>query len=310
MPDPVNLRTSEWDVADEHPSSLTVVSGIKWVIDGTPIEELALQTHSYPGRPGWRGRLDFPMPAMRTMLATALRGGQQSLFHVVGEGATSAVISLMEKLAPAENWRDRRVRIEHGSGITGAMVERARRLGIVIGQPRVEGGSPFRTWQRAGIPLAYGSDNSPNPFLDLMLVITSPTDPSEALSREEAVTMFTRGSAYAEFQEDQKGTLAPGRLADLAVLSQDIFSVRPDALPATTSVLTMVGGRVVYQAISSENGLARRVAVRRASALHSPGGAVAGQRVDHKNHRKEPHHESTGSAGQCAAGDECPAGLR
>jgi predicted amidohydrolase YtcJ len=245
---------------DAHPSSLTAVSGVKWVIDGTPIEGLALQDHTYPGRPGWRGRLDFPPDAMRVMLADALHGDQQLLFHVVGDGATSTLISLMEQLAPADQWRGRRVRIEHGAGITGPMIERARRLGIVVGQPRVEGGSPFRTWQRAGIPLAYGSDNSPNPFFDLMLVITSPGDPSEALSREEEVTMFTRGSAYAEFQEKQKGTLAPGMLADLAVLSQDIFSVTANALPATTSLLTMVGGTVVYEASPSGRAGARPVA--------------------------------------------------
>lgn len=72
--------------------------------------------------------------------------------------------------------------------------------------------------------------------------------PDEAITIEEAVTAYTRGSAYAEFQEWQKGSLKPGYLADLAVLSQDIFTVPPPALLSTTSVLTLVGGEVVWDA--------------------------------------------------------------
>ena len=72
--------------------------------------------------------------------------------------------------------------------------------------------------------------------------------PNEALTREQAVIAYTAGSAYAEMTEKQKGTLVPGMLADLAVLSQDIFTIPLDQLPAVRSVLTMVGGSIVYQA--------------------------------------------------------------
>jgi predicted amidohydrolase YtcJ len=68
------------------------------------------------------------------------------------------------------------------------------------------------------------------------------------LTREQAVTAYTAGSAYAEREELQKGTLAPGRLADLAVLSQDIFTVHFSLIPGTESVLTMVDGRIVWDA--------------------------------------------------------------
>jgi predicted amidohydrolase YtcJ len=83
-----------------------------------------------------------------------------------------------------------------------------------------------------------------------MFATIHPNVPSEALSREQAVVVYTRGSAYAEFAEREKGTLAPGMLADLAVLSQDIFSVPPQALPATTSVLTLIGGRIVHDSLT------------------------------------------------------------
>jgi predicted amidohydrolase YtcJ len=77
---------------------------------------------------------------------------------------------------------------------------------------------------------------------------THPDRPSEALTREEAVIAYTLGSAYAELLEGDKGSLAKGKLADLAVLSQDIFTVPVEQLPSTVSILTMIGGAIVYEA--------------------------------------------------------------
>jgi predicted amidohydrolase YtcJ len=84
-----------------------------------------------------------------------------------------------------------------------------------------------------------------NPFLNLMFATTYPWKPVEALTREQALAAYTQGSAYAEFAEKQKGTLEPGKLADLAVLSQNILEVAAEALPATEAVLTMVGGKII-----------------------------------------------------------------
>ncbi|HEX5869843.1 MAG TPA: amidohydrolase family protein, partial [Longimicrobium sp.] len=109
---------------------------------------------------------------------------------------------------------------------------------------------PLRSVLAAGVPLAFGSDGPNNPFLNLMLALIHPTHPDEALTMEQAVTAYTRGSAYAEFAEGEKGTLAPGMLADVAVLSQDIFTVPPQALPGTTSVLTLVGGAIVHDTLT------------------------------------------------------------
>ena len=81
-----------------------------------------------------------------------------------------------------------------------------------------------------------------------MLASIHPARPSEAITREQAVTAYTSTSAYAEFAEKEKGSLAAGMLADLAVLSQDIFQGPPQELPKTKSVLTLVGGNVVYDA--------------------------------------------------------------
>ncbi|HEY0780765.1 MAG TPA: amidohydrolase family protein, partial [Gemmatirosa sp.] len=180
------------------------------------------------------------------MLQEALQpGAAQLCLHIAGDSTAALVLNIMEALAPDSVWRPRRVRFEHGGQIAGPQIARARRLGVVIAQPRAEG-APLRAWTSAGIPVAYGSDMLRNPFYYVMAAVTEPTVPGQAISREAAVAMLTRAPAYAEFTERDKGTLAPGMLADLAVLSQDVFTVPPEALPGTTSVLTVVGGRVVY----------------------------------------------------------------
>src|SRR5258708_867667 len=107
---------------------------------------------------------------------------------------------------------------------------------------------PLKSLLAANIPLALGSDGMMNPFLGILLATTHPARPSEAISREQAVEAYTRGSAFAEFAENDKGTIAAGKLADLAVLSQDIFKVSNDALPKTVSLITIVGGKIVYDA--------------------------------------------------------------
>ena len=98
----------------------------------------------------------------------------------------------------------------------------------------------------ARIPVALGSDGPTNPYLNIMFASLDPNRPSEAITREQAVVAYTLTSAYAEFAEKDKGSLEPGKLADLTVLSQDIFTVDVSDLPKTESVLTMVGGKVVY----------------------------------------------------------------
>jgi predicted amidohydrolase YtcJ len=115
---------------------------------------------------------------------------------------------------------------------------------------RAEKSQPLRSLLSAGIPVVLSSDEDgeSNPFLEIMLATLHPNHPSEALSRQQAVIAYTLSAAYAEFREKDKGSLEPGKLADLAVLSQDIFAVPTANLPETVSVLTMVGGKTVYDA--------------------------------------------------------------
>jgi predicted amidohydrolase YtcJ len=86
-----------------------------------------------------------------------------------------------------------------------------------------------------------------NPFPNIMAASIHPSRPTEAVPRETAVRAYTFGSAFAEFADDEKGTLAKGKLADLTVLSQDIFAAAVPELPKTQSELTIVGGKIVYE---------------------------------------------------------------
>jgi predicted amidohydrolase YtcJ len=246
-------------------------SGIKWIADGTPIERGAYLDEDYQDRPGVRGRLDLPSAAMPDILAQALSGPpqrRQLLFHGVGDGAIEAILGSLESSGGGEVWDRRRTRIEHADLLfpenfarmrdNGAMVvQNARHLTLVPVwasrfAPAIFGQlEPLRSLLDLGIPLALGTDaigQVASPWVDVMLAAIHPTHPAEALTVEQAITAFTAGSAAAEFEEHRKGSLAPGNVADLAVLSQDPFSAPLPALPATGSLLTMVGGQVVWDA--------------------------------------------------------------
>ena len=99
----------------------------------------------------------------------------------------------------------------------------------------------------AGIPVALGSDGPPNPWLDVMLAVVHPAMPAEAITVEQAIEAYTLGAAFAEGTEQEKGSLTPGKLADLVALSQDPFEIPPDQLPATRSLMTVIGGDVVLE---------------------------------------------------------------
>ncbi len=251
------------DAAAKQAPAKVRVEGPKWMLDGTPIEQNSLQRESYGNRPGWHGRSNFTDRQLKEILLLALARPTHLALHVVGDAETDRLLKIMEELAPASAWQAKRIRIEHGDGIRQNTTEQAARLGVVViqnpthlGLPPVAGekildrSMPLKSLVAAGIPLAFGSDGGPkeqNPFLNLMLATLYSAEPGEALTREAALTAYTAGGAFAEGQEQRKGRIALGLAADLAVLSQDILTVPVQQLPATTSLLTLVDGEVIFE---------------------------------------------------------------
>ena len=257
--------------AKEGSGDMVTPSGIKWITDGTPIERRAFLDEDYADRPGVRGSFNLPANRMAEILDQSLDGSphqRQLLFHGVGDGAIDTLLDALDASGGHEVWSGRRTRIEHGDLLFSNNYARAASNGVTVVQngrhlaltavfaqrftPAIFSQlEPLQSLLTAGIPVALGTDGIGqvvSPWLDVFLVSIHPTHPSEALSVEQAVTAYTRGSATAEFQEHRKGTLSRGMLADLAVLSQDPFSLPPPALPGTRSLMTVVGGRILYDA--------------------------------------------------------------
>jgi predicted amidohydrolase YtcJ len=245
-------------------SPLVTVSGTKWIIDGTPVERLALLRAPYADAAATRGRANVTDRDLRGFLARALDAGEQPMLHAVGDGAIAMVLDALQDTG-AVRWKALRPRLEHGDLLQAADFARAARMGVVLvqnpshfmiapllqqrlGAARTAATDRVKEAIAAGVPLAIGSDGVTSPFLNIMFAAMNPTSPSQALTVEESVAAYTRGSAFAEFAERRKGTIAAGMLADVALLSQDIFKVAVPDLPRTTSVLTIVNGRIVHEA--------------------------------------------------------------
>ena len=255
--------TTEDRAERAHPTPLLTASGVKWILDGTPVERSAAMMQPYSDKPATSGELNFSKKEMEEILRESLAGNDELMCHVVGDRTMREFVSALDATGGKEVWSKRRVRIEHGDGITPDLIGRCRELGLVVvqnpthlalrelmdqrfGANRVNQLFPLRSLLDAEIPIALGSDGPSNPYLNILLATTDPVRPQEAITREQAVIAYTRTSAYAEFAEKDKGTLEPGKLADLAVLSQDIFKVSAADLPKTESVLTILGGTIVY----------------------------------------------------------------
>jgi predicted amidohydrolase YtcJ len=259
-----NIQALPKAATPSRPDARVRLFGVKYILDGTPIERGAAQKGGYADKPDQRTTINFSDDEIRQMLEIARASGEPLLLHVAGDAPLDAVLRVMESQGGLDSWKSSRIRFEHGDGIMPDLFDALVLAGIVVvqnpthftltdvlrarlGPRRIAGYQPWASLAAAGIPIAIGSDGALNPFLNIMLAATHPMHPAEAITRERAVIAYTRGAAYAERAEDVKGTLAPGMLADIAVLSRNIFEIALDQLPSVESVLTIVGGDVVYE---------------------------------------------------------------
>jgi predicted amidohydrolase YtcJ len=279
---PIRVRLIPFPLADpaselcDLSAGMVRCSGVKFIVDGTPVERLAFMREPYSDAPTTIGRLNFPDVGLNPAVLLAAR--VQPMYHAVGDGAIDTLLSSLDRMITTRDVggrivpqgetshdlvRSLRPRLEHADMMEPGHFDLAKKLGVVVVQnpshfmipevirarvgDRIKRFAMVKSIVAAGIPLALGSDGPLNPFLNIMFATMNPSNAAEALTVEQAVDAYTRGSAYAEATERSKGTLAPGMLADLAMLSQDIFTIPAAELAKTTSVLTVVGGRVVHE---------------------------------------------------------------
>ena len=246
---PLRVRTILFPLTDPMRASLQRGGAVKFILDGTPIERgAALRTAKYAD--GTQGKENFA--DLGPFVKMAVDNDNQLLVHASGDKTVASALRAFQKAGL------KRPRLEHGDGLQKDLFPVALSTGAVVVVNPTH--FPFRGTYPAGqymlgaslakakIPLAIGSDGPMNPGLNLMFATARPDQPAESLSREDALRAYTSGSAYAELMETKKGKIAPGMLADLAVLSQDVLTVPAEMLPDTVSVLTIIDGKVVWEA--------------------------------------------------------------
>jgi predicted amidohydrolase YtcJ len=254
------------------------LGALKGFADGSLGSTTAFFFEPYSDAPGTSGLLSDemqPIGAMRDRLVGADGAGLQICLHAIGDRAISTVLDLFEDVLAANGLRDRRWRIEHAQHVAAKDFRRFAALGVIasvqpyhaiddgrwaegrIGPERARTTYAFRSFLDAGVRLALGTDwyvGSLDPLQTLYAAVTRATldgkrpggwVPEQRITLAEAVSAYTAGAAYAEFQEKDKGRLVPGQLADLVVLDQDVFSIPPERLREVKVDLTVVGGRVV-----------------------------------------------------------------
>ena len=182
----------------------------------------------------------------RTRLMAADHAGLQLCVDATGEATPSQVLDLFDDIVRANGGRDRRFRIERAPRLSPKDVDRFASLNVVASlQPFITRTTDgFRALVDTGVRLALGSDWPAAP-LDPLLTLHAAT--KQKLTVAEALSAYTRGSAFAEFQESEKGTIARGQLADMVILSDDILSIPPARIADVSVLTTIVGGKVVHQ---------------------------------------------------------------
>jgi len=251
---------------------------VKWFTDGALGSGTAAMLEPYAGQGEDRGLLRLSSEEIAEILRRANAAGLACAFHAIGDAANRHVVEALEQVRREGGKTGAlRHRIEHGQHIHPDDVVRMGRLGvIVVAQPthladdmvlcesklgeRARWAYPFAALLRAGAHLAFSSDSPIADFSPLTAIYHAVTrrrldghpgpegfEPAQRLTVAQAVAAYTTGAAYASGEEAIKGSLTPGRLADLVVLSQDLFALPPIELLNTAVVATMVGGRFVHR---------------------------------------------------------------
>lgn len=253
--------------------------GFKAFMDGSLGSTTALFFQPYSDAPSSSGLSaddNIPEGKLQKDVIDADAEGLQCSVHAIGDRANNLLLNYFESAEQKNGQRDRRFRIEHAQHLLASDIPRFGKLGVIasvqpyhtiddgrwaekrIGPERIKTTYAFRSLMDSGAKVVFGSDwpVAPlSPLLGIYAAVTRETIdgknpkgwvPEQKVTVEEAVRAYTSSGAYAEFSERDKGTLEPGKLADIVILDKNIFEIDPDQIAKTSVVYTIAGGRIVY----------------------------------------------------------------
>jgi len=244
---------------------------LKAFMDGSLGSRTAALLAPYSDDPGNRGLLRYQQAELDALAIERARAGFQLGFHAIGDAAARMALNAFEAAQAASPDADPRHRIEHLQVVADEDFARMRRLGVVasvqpshllddqrwaadrLGSERLQQSYPWRSFLDRGIVLAFGTDVPVAPVDPLHTLCAALTrgdgypPASERLCLEQGLHACTLGAAFAEFAEDRKGSLAPGKLADFVVLSDDLDVIPPSGIPNVQVHRCVIGGRTRFE---------------------------------------------------------------
>jgi predicted amidohydrolase YtcJ len=256
------------------------IGGLKGFADGSLGSTTALFFEPYLDAPKTSGLPSdemFPEGRMLDNILSADKAGLQIAIHAIGDKANKIILDMFAEVEKRNGARDRRLRIEHAQHLRPEEIKRFGAERVIasmqpyhaiddgrwaenrIGPNRAKGTYAFRSLLDAGATLAFGSDWFVAPMEPLMGIFAAVTRrtldgkrpqgwvPEQKITVAEAVRAYTTGSAYASGDEKLKGSIEVGKLADLVVLSADIFKIDPVEIEKTKVVMTIFDGKVIYE---------------------------------------------------------------
>jgi predicted amidohydrolase YtcJ len=253
------------------------IGALKGFVDGSLGSHTAAMLEPFSDTPNDRGLFVTPPDTISAWTKGADAAGLHVIIHAIGDRANRILLDVYENVSRENGPRDRRFRIEHAQHLAPPEIPRFARLGViasmqpyhaiddgrwaekVIGADRSRGTYAFRSLLDARAPLAFGSDwfvAPPTPLEGIYAAVTRRTlddarpngwVPEQRITVEEALRAYTTGAAYAEFMEQEKGTLARGMLADMVLIDRDLTRIAPETIRDARVMMTVVGGRVVYE---------------------------------------------------------------
>lgn len=233
--------------------------------------------------PDYRGLLNVKPDLLNALYSEAARRGWRLAAHCTGEASMDVLLDCYQNIQKHQDIRKQRFEICHANFQSTENLKRCRQLGIVadmqpawlykdgaslmktLGEPRMKWFMPLKSWWDAGLTIGGGSDhmvildsidatNPWNPWLGMWVALTRQTErggvlnPNERLSCEQAIRFYTINNAKLNFEESKKGSLEPGKFADLILIDRDVSKCAVDDVRSTKVRLTMVGGKIVWEA--------------------------------------------------------------